>query len=650
MIRPETIEKVLDVARIEEVIGDFVTLKKRGGNYIGNCPFHNEKTPSFAVSPAKGIYKCFGCGASGNVFKFVMQHEHMTYPEAVKYVAARYKIEVEEEKPSPEQLAQIDERESLMAVTAFAAEWFQEQLHESETGKAIGLSYFAEREFRTDTIRKFGLGYSPETRDAFTNHALANGYKLEYLEKTGLTIVKDNFRADRFRGRVIFPIHNVSGRVIGFGARIMGTDKSTAKYLNSPESDIYHKSNVLYGLFQARKSIADLDNCCLVEGYTDVISLHQAGITNVVASSGTSLTTDQIRMIKRYTRHITILYDGDAAGIKASFRGIDMILAADMTVRIVLFPDGEDPDSFARKHHPDEVTRFIADNSRDFILFKAQLLLDEAAGDPVKRAALTAEMLESIALTPNTILRNEYLKECSRIMEVDEQTLTWELGKIVRKNLKKEHDDAKHLPEPEMPAKKQQDEEVQEEIDRLTLHEENLIRVLMLYSDMLFEVKSVGENNETIRKKFPVGQFIVNDIAGEEYTFQNQVFQKMFDEIAVGLEANVAPGSRYFINHPDDDIRKTATRMIGDLHEISPLWESDKGMPTPTERDKISQLVKESVLYLKLEKVKKERHQIEMALATPGLTVEDQMQQLKRKIDIEQFINQLKAELGNSGR
>ncbi len=648
MIRHETIEKILDVARIEEVIGDFVNLKKRGGNFIGNCPFHNEKTPSFAVSPAKGIYKCFGCGASGNVFGFIMQHEHLSYPEAVKHVASRYKIEVEEEKPSAAEMAQIDERESLMAVTSFAADWFQKQLFETEAGKAIGLSYFNEREFRTDIIRKFGLGYSPESRDALTRQAIENGYKLEYLEKTGLTIVRENFQVDRFRGRVVFPIHNVAGRVIGFGARILGSDKSIAKYLNSPESDIYHKSGVLYGLYQARKAIADQDNCCLVEGYTDVISLHQAGISNVVASSGTSLTTDQIRMIRRYTRHITILYDGDAAGIKASFRGIDMILAADMTVRIVLFPDGEDPDSYARKHHPDEVNRFISENARDFILFKTQLLLDEAAGDPIKRAALTGEMLESIALTPNAILRSEYLKECSRIMDVDEQTLTWELSKILRKNLKKSNEEAKSLPDAS-PIAKPQENEIQE-VDRLLTHEENLIRVLLNYGHRYFEIKTTNDNNENIVDKYPVAEFIINDLDGEEYMFQSSVYQKMFDEIKEGLINGNLPNDRYFINHSDNEIRNISTNMAAEFHEISPRWETDKGMPTPTEGDKISLLVKETLLKLKLRKAENLRKEILQGFSQPNIQEEEILSLQTRLVQMNEFIQALKNELGLSSR
>lgn len=648
MIRHETIEKILDVARIEEVIGDFVSLKKRGGNFIGNCPFHNEKTPSFAVSPAKGIYKCFGCGASGNVFGFIMQHEHLSYPEAVKHVASRYKIEVEEEKPSAAEMAQIDERESLMAVTSFAADWFQKQLFETEAGKAIGLSYFNEREFRTDIIRKFGLGYSPESRDALTKQAINNGYKLEYLEKTGLTIVRENFQVDRFRGRVVFPIHNVAGRVIGFGARILGSDKSIAKYLNSPESDIYHKSGVLYGLYQARKAIADQDNCCLVEGYTDVISLHQAGISNVVASSGTSLTTDQIRMIRRYTRHITILYDGDAAGIKASFRGIDMILAADMTVRIVLFPDGEDPDSYARKHHPEEVNRFISENARDFILFKTQLLLDEAAGDPIKRAALTGEMLESIALTPNAILRSEYLKECSRIMDVDEQTLTWELSKILRKNLKKSNEEAKALPDAR-PIVKSQENEIQE-VDRLLTHEENLIRVLVNYGHRYFEIKTTNDNNEIIVDKYPVAEFIINDLNGEEYLFQSSVYQKMFDEIKEGLTKGNLPNHRYFINHSDNEIRNISTNMAAEFHEISPRWETDKGMPTPTEGDKISLLVKETLLKLKLRKAENLRKEILQGFSQQNIQEEEILTLQTRLVQINEFIQALKNELGLSSR
>jgi DNA primase len=386
LIPKDTIQTIIETARIEEVVGEFVHLRKRGVNYVGLCPFHNEKTPSFTVSPAKGIYKCFGCGKAGNSVNFIMEHEHYTYPEALKFLAKKYNIEVEEEEQTPEQIQQLNERESLYAVTEFARKFFTEQLLNTDEGKSIGLSYFKERDFTDKTIDEFQLGYSPDRWDAFTKAAKENGYEKQFLVKTGLTIDKDGKHFDRFRARVIFPIHNLTGRVIGFGGRILKKDDKKAKYVNSPESEIYNKSKVLYGIYFAKNEIIKKDNCFLVEGYTDVISLFQAGIKNVVASSGTSLTTGQIRLIKRYTPNITILYDGDAAGLKASFRGIDMILEQGMNVKVVLFPEGEDPDSYARTHRSVEVEDYITSQAKDFIRFKTSVLLEETQNDPVKKA------------------------------------------------------------------------------------------------------------------------------------------------------------------------------------------------------------------------------------------------------------------------
>ncbi|MCK4408075.1 MAG: DNA primase, partial [Bacteroidales bacterium] len=403
MISPETISAIFETARIEEVIGDFVNIKKRGVNYIGLCPFHNEKTPSFTVSPSKGIYKCFGCGKGGNSVNFIMEHERYSYPEALKYLAKKYNIEIEEEEQTPEQLQALDEQEGLYFVSTFAQKYFTENLFKKDEGKAIGLTYFKERDFTESTIKKFQLGYGIDKWDDFTQQALSSGYKIDYLIKTGLTISKENKHYDRFRGRVLFPIHNLSGKVIGFGGRILSSEKSKAKYVNSPESDIYNKSKVLYGIYFSRNAIINKNNCFLVEGYTDVISLHQAGIENVVASSGTSLTTDQIKLIKRYTPNITILYDGDEAGVKASFRGIDMILEEGMNVRIVLFPEGEDPDSYARNNHASEVQEFISKKAEDFISFKTNLLIKETKNDPIKKAALIKEIVKTIALIPDGI-------------------------------------------------------------------------------------------------------------------------------------------------------------------------------------------------------------------------------------------------------
>ncbi|RZL03393.1 MAG: DNA primase, partial [Pedobacter sp.] len=414
MINQDTINKIMETARIEEVVGDFVALKKRGTSLIGNCPFHNEKTPSFHVSVTKGIYKCFGCGKGGDSVHFVMDHEKYSYPEALKFLANRYNIEVEETVQSPQNIEAQNARESLYIVSEYAANYFANELFTGEEGRAIGLSYFKERGFREDIVKKFQLGYSPDVWDALIQNATAAGHKEEYLEKTGLAIKNDKGRVyDRFRGRVMFPIHNFTGRVIGFGGRTLKTDKNVPKYVNSPESDIYHKSNVLYGLFHAKKSIRDTDNCYLVEGYADVLAVHQAGIENVVASSGTSLTVEQIRMIGRFTENVTILYDGDAAGIKASLRGLDMILEEGLNVKVVSFPDGHDPDSYMHHVGASAFKKYIEDTRKDFILYKANILLKEAGNDPIKRAGIIKDIVESISKIPDDIKASIFIRECS---------------------------------------------------------------------------------------------------------------------------------------------------------------------------------------------------------------------------------------------
>ncbi|HRS38420.1 MAG TPA: DNA primase, partial [Bacteroidia bacterium] len=438
MIARETIDRILDAVRIDEVVGDFVQLKKRGTNLLGLCPFHNEKTPSFNVNPVRNIYKCFGCGKGGDAVNFVMEHEHYSYPEALRYLAKRYNIEIEETAPDPQEAQLRDERESLYILNSYAQRVFSEQLFEDEEGRAIGMSYFRERGFTEETIKTFQLGFNRSDWSAFAERAVKEGYKEEYLEKTGLCIRKDNGKLfDRFRGRVMFPIHNLSGRVIGFGGRVLKKDDKTAKYLNSPESEIYHKSKSLYGIYFAKKAIVQLDNCYLVEGYTDVISLHQAGIENVVASSGTSLTSEQIRLIGRYTKNITVLYDGDAAGIKASLRGIDLILEEGLNVKVVLFPDGDDPDSYTRKHGSSSTVDFIEANAKDFVLFKTGLLLDDVKNDPVRKAGLIRDVVETIGHIPDPILRSTYTKQCSALLDIQENILVSELNKIRRNQLKK---------------------------------------------------------------------------------------------------------------------------------------------------------------------------------------------------------------------
>jgi len=437
MISQATIDKIFDATRVEEVIGDFVHLKKAGSNLKGLSPFSNEKSPSFMVSPVKQIWKDFSSGKGGNAISFIMEHEHFTYPEALRYLAKKYNIEIEEIKQTNEETEKANERESLYLVSEYAKTYFQEVMQQTEEGKAIGLSYFKERGFTDETIKKFELGYSPDAWDAFTNQALAMGYSLEYLEKTGLTILKDDKKFDRFKGRVMFPIHSFSGRIVGFGGRILTSDKKAAKYLNSPESDIYHKSKILYGIFQAKQAISKLQNCYLVEGYTDVIQFNQAGIENVVASSGTALTPDQIRLINRLTDNVTVLYDGDAAGLRASIRGIDLILEQGMNVRVCTFPEGEDPDSFAKKNSAEGLQNYLANNSTDFIQFKAKLLMEDANNDPIKKANLINDMIVSISKIPNAIKREVYVQECAKIMDVSEQVIYNALAQLVALDISK---------------------------------------------------------------------------------------------------------------------------------------------------------------------------------------------------------------------
>jgi len=617
MIKPETIRDIIESARIEEVVGDFINLRKRGVNFVGLCPFHNEKTPSFTVSPAKGIYKCFGCGKAGSAVNFVMEHEHYSYPESLKYLAGKYNIEVEEEEQTPEQLQAISEQETLYNVSSFAQKYFSNSLLNTEKGRAVGLSYFKERGYREDTIKKFHLGYSPDTWDAFTKYALDNGYKLEYLEKSGLTITKEDKQYDRFRSRVLFPIHNLTGRVIGFGGRILSEETNKPKYVNSPESDIYNKSRVLYGIYFAKSPIIGKDNCYLVEGYTDVITLHQAGIENVVASSGTSLTTDQIKLIKRYTSNITILYDGDEAGIKASFRGIDMILEQGMNVRIVLFPVGEDPDSYVRNHRISEVEKFITQNANDFIIFKTNLLLKEAANDPIKKAALIKEIVNSIALIPDGIFRSVYVKECSSVLDIQEQSLLHELNKILRRNFSKKRsaDYKEEIPEPtEYTAEKQQEPDTMSSEHQ----EKDIIRLLLLYGDQMVTVTQEDEDIEV-----SVSEMIVHDILEDELCFKDPNYQYIFDKYMHELENDVIPTEKYFINHPDPKIARLCVNLVASPYELSKRWEQNH-ISTKSEHRFLKQAIGSSMLAFKAKKVDQ-------------LIIENQ-QEIKEAIDEEEII------------
>ena len=571
MIDQQTINQIFETADIVEVISDFVNLKKSGSNYKGLSPFTSEKTPSFMVSPAKGIFKDFSSGKGGNVVGFLMEHEKLSYPEALRYLAGKYNIPIEEKELSAEEIQQKNERESLLAVTAFAAKYFSQQL-KNEEGAAIGLSYFRNRGFREDTIKKFELGYSPEARSAFSSEASKNGYKAEYLVKSGMSIQSDRDQSlfDRFAGRVIFPIHALSGSVIGFGGRTLKNDKKTAKYVNSPESDIYHKSKVLYGLFQAKKSIVSKERCFLVEGYTDVISMHQAGIENVVASSGTALTTEQIRLIKRFTSNVTILYDGDDAGIRASFRGIDMILEEGLNVKVVLFPEGEDPDSFARAHNSSDFLEFIEKGEKDFISFKTELLLADARQDPVKRAQLISDIVRSVSVIPDGIMRSVYLKDCGLLLGVEEQVLYNEVNKLrARKQEQQRQKDwtrqdasvqaAPSLPrQPLVPAFV---ENVFSEVE-----EREIIYFLLKFGNSHLRLGS--ENNASIS----VAEYIIREIQNDELEFNNLIYKQVFSDVKQLLEAGEELSERPFIYHENQGVRELAVDIFTSRYELSKVW------------------------------------------------------------------------------
>lgn len=569
MITKNTIDKVFETARVEEVIGDFVQLKKAGSNFKGLSPFVDEKTPSFMVSPVKQIWKDFSSGKGGNVVSFLMEHEHYSYPEAIRYLAKKYNIEIEETEQSDEQKHQADERESMFLVSEYARNYFHETLLNVEKGKAIGLSYFKERGFTDETIKKFELGYAIDQWDIFTNEALKKGYQLEFLEKTGLTIVKDGKKFDRFKGRVIFPIHSMSGRVLGFGGRILTSDKKAAKYVNSPESEIYHKSKVLYGIYYAKQSIAKEDNCYLVEGYTDVISFHQRGIHNVVASSGTALTPEQIRLISRLTQNITVLFDGDAAGIRASLRGIDLILEQGMNVKVVAFPEGEDPDSFAKKNSLEELQEYLTTHAQDFIRFKVSLLMNEVQNDPVKKAGLIRDIVVSIAKIPNNIQREIYVQECAKIMDISERVLFSELAQLAKRELR----DAAQKPLQQVPSSfevvKNKGKQFSK-TDQLTILEQKLIEILLLYGnnevDFIDFIEVEDEDGRTKLKKEHYQNTVANEIylhlQDDEIEFSNEAFKKIYYQIIHQLNQEEKIEADAFINHEDTEVSKLVTDIL----------------------------------------------------------------------------------------
>ncbi|MEH3112072.1 DNA primase [Pedobacter terrae] len=580
MINRETIDKIMDTARIEEVVGDFVHLKKRGTSLIGNCPFHGEKTPSFHVSVTKGIYKCFGCGKGGDSVRFIMDHEKYSYPEALKFLANKYNIEVEETELSPEAAEAQSAKESLYIVSQYAATFFVKQLWETDEGRGIGLSYFKERGFREDILKKFEVGYSPDVWDAMTQSATHAGHKLEFLEATGLSIKNDNGKIyDRFRGRVMFPIHNFTGRIIGFGGRMLKTDKNVPKYVNSPESEIYHKSNVLYGLFHAKKAIRDLDNCYLAEGYADVLSVHQAGIENVVASSGTSLTVEQIKLIGRFTQNITILFDGDAAGIKASLRGLDMILEEGLNVKIVSFPDGHDPDSYMHHVGAGAFKTYLEQNRKDFILYKANVLLNDAGNDPIKRAGVIRDIVESIAKIPDPIKASVFIRESSSLLEIEEHILLSELNKMRSAKLKKSFEGNQRAtpsanpksytsgpPELLGPPDDLWDDSVgpseQTAVDEDEPQEQEILRLLLAFGHLQVN----WDQNEDLY----IGSFILQNLT--DIVFKLSLHDKIIKHYWEKAEKGYLPTERDFIQNSDRDIADLTITLSTSKYQLSENW------------------------------------------------------------------------------
>jgi DNA primase len=644
MIDRSTIERILDAAQIVDVVQEFVPLKKRGVNYLGLCPFHNEKTPSFTVSPSKEIFKCFGCGKVGNSVNFVMEHEHLTYPEALKYLAKKYHIEVIEKELTQEELEKQNERESLLVVSSYASRQFTENLFHSDEGISVGLTYFKERGFRQETLKKFEVGYSFEKRDAFSKKALEEGYKQDFLVKTGLSIQGEERIFDRFAGRVMFPIHSLSGQVLGFGGRVLKTDVKTAKYLNSPESEIYHKSRILYGIFQARKLITQEDRCYLVEGYTDVMSLHEAGVENVVASSGTSLTQEQVRLIKRFTQNITILYDGDAAGIKASLRGIDLVLEEGMNVKIVLIPDNEDPDSYSKKLSNEEFLKFLKENETDFIRFKTQLLLSESNNDPVKRADLIRDVVKSIAVIPEAITRTVYIKECSTVLEVSEPILYHEVNKLRQQ---KSFQDRNKYPGPEdLPVLPPV---IVKPVQRETItyySEKEIIRLLLKFGGVEFERTINKEDGK--EEMLTVSDYIVREIISDDLLFDDRVCSKIFADFRFHVEHGLIAGDKQFIKHEDPEISSLSADLLADSHELSRIWK-DKQTYVETEEMKLKEIVGDAVLKFKSDKIIKIQRELKILLeeAQKANDLEKVQQLMKRYANLSAVLGLISRKLGN---
>jgi DNA primase len=651
LISKATIDTVFETARVEEVIGDFVQLKRAGSNFKGLSPFSDERSPSFMVSPVKQIWKDFSTGKGGNSVAFLMEHEHFTYPEAIRYLAKKYNIEIEETIQTDEEKGKTDVRESMYLVSDFAKNYFNTILLNSEEGKAIGYSYFKERGFTNETIKKYSLGYSPEAWDAFTKEALGKGYKLEFLESTGLTIPKDDRPFDRFKGRVMFPIQSMSGRVLGFGGRILTNDKKAAKYLNSPESDIYHKSKVLYGIFQAKQSIAKLNNCYLVEGYTDVIQFNQAGIENVVSSSGTALSPDQIRLINRLTKNITVLFDGDAAGLRASIRGIDLILEEGMNVKVCTFPDGEDPDSFAKKTPYEDLVQYLESNSKDFIQFKASLLMNEAKNDPIKKADLIRDMVVSISKIPDRIQREIYIQECSRIMDISEQVLISTLAQLIKKDVSELGKKQKQEQKSFEIVKNEASPEIQK-VDILYGLERKIIEILLLYGnkteefeDVLLRTNEDGEIENVIEKKeYKVYQRIFLSLQEDEVELANPLFRDIFDNLINYFHQNEDFSIEQYLMYLQPEFAQEVTDILmEDERVVLHNWEGQNIIPK-SKNETISQYVSETILTMRWYLVDKIIEEIKNSISSEPDS--DNMEHLSMAMDYYKLINSFSKKLG----
>ncbi len=614
MIDQETIQRIMDAARIEEVIGDFVSLKKRGANHIGCCPFHNEKTPSFYVSPSKGIYKCFGCGEAGDVVAFLKKHEHFTYPEALLYLAKKYNIEVREEEQTEEQRERQNERDALFHVSEFAQKYFDHLLWEDEMGRAIGLSYFHSRGLSDEIIKRFGLGYCLDEWTNFTDHARRSGYSDAVLEKTGLTIFKEDTGKsyDRFRGRVMFPIYSISGRVLGFSGRILSSEKQAAKYVNSPDSDIYNKSRILYGLYQARQAIAKANKCYLVEGNLDVISMHQSGVENTVASCGTSLTVEQIRLIKRYTPNVTVLYDGDSAGIKAALRAVDLLFTEGMHVRVVLFPDGDDPDSYAQRHGSAALQDYLAQHEDNFVMFKTRVLLDSVKSDPIRKAELVKETVQTIALVPDLLERTEYISQCAHLLDVPEEALASELAKAINRNRQKAYEGQPQVPAPQSPQDTQniQNTPIIQNIQNTQNTQNNqtpppdprekqLISLLLNFGETAIELAVPDERGVNQYYTYPIYELIVNDLQAEELTFSHPLCQRIYEHYAAAVDAGQPADATHFITVDDEELRQFAISLMVDTYRISDSWKK-KQIVVPKLDDNLQLATTEALFNFKL--------------------------------------------------